>query len=68
MALRPHFAHTEIGRPGIAELTVQRPKALFNHITGFDKNRLRLIWASVSGRLRWALHMILVFRAVVAFN
>ena len=35
MALRTHFTQTEIGCPGIAEFTVQRTKALFDHITGF---------------------------------
>ena len=34
MALRTHFEQTKIGCPGIAEFTVQRPKALFDHITG----------------------------------
>ncbi len=35
MALCTHFEQTEIGCPSIAELTVQRTKALFDHITGF---------------------------------
>ena len=35
MALRTHFNQPEIGCPGIAEFTVQRSKALFDHITGF---------------------------------
>ena len=34
MALRTHFNQPEIGCPGIAEFTVQRTKALFDHITG----------------------------------
>ena len=34
MALRTHFAQPEIGYPGIAEFTVQRTEALFDHITG----------------------------------
>ena len=34
MALRTHFNQPEIGCPGIAEFTVQRPEALFDHITG----------------------------------
>ena len=34
MALRTHFEQTKIGCPGIAEFTVQRTKALFDHITG----------------------------------
>ena len=35
MALRTHFEQTKIGCPGIAEFTVQRTEALFDHITGF---------------------------------
>ena len=34
MALRTHFNQPEIGCPSIAELTVQRTEALFDHITG----------------------------------
>ena len=34
MALRTHFTQTEIGYPRIAEFTVQRTEALFDHITG----------------------------------
>ena len=34
MALRTHFNQSEIGCPGVAEFTVQRTKALFDHITG----------------------------------
>ena len=34
MALCTHFAQSEVGCPGIAEFTVQRTEALFNHITG----------------------------------
>ncbi len=34
MALCTHFAQSEIGCPGIAEFTVQRTEALFDHITG----------------------------------
>ncbi len=34
MALRTHFEQTKIGCPGIAEFTVQRTEALFDHITG----------------------------------
>ena len=35
MALRTYFEQTKIGCPGVAEFTVQRPEALFDHITGF---------------------------------
>ena len=35
MALRTHFEQTKIGCPGVAEFTVQRTEALFDHITGF---------------------------------
>ena len=34
MALRTHFNQPEIGCPGVAEFTVQRTEALFDHITG----------------------------------
>ena len=34
MALRTHFEQTKIGCPGVAEFTVQRTEALFDHITG----------------------------------
>ena len=34
MALRTHFNQPEIGCPGVAEFTVQRPEALFEHIPG----------------------------------
>ena len=35
MALRTYFEQTKIDCPGIAEFTVQRTEALFDHITGF---------------------------------
>ena len=46
MALRTHFTQTKIGCPGIAEFTVQRTEALFDHITGFRQIpvTLRLIF------------------------
>ena len=34
MALCAHFTQTKIGYPGVAEFTVQRTEALFDHITG----------------------------------
>ena len=34
MALRTYFNQSEIGCPGVAEFTVQRTEALFDHITG----------------------------------
>ena len=34
MALCAHFNQPEIGCPGVAEFTVQRTEALFDHITG----------------------------------
>ena len=34
MALCAYFEQTKIGCPGVAEFTVQRPEALFDHITG----------------------------------
>ena len=47
MALRTHFEQPEIGCPGVAEFTVQRPEALFDHITG-----LRQISVAFSLRFR----------------
>ena len=46
MALRTHFNQPEIDCPGIAKFTVQRPEALFDHITGFRQISvtLRLIF------------------------
>ena len=37
MALRTHFNQSEIGCPRIAEFTVQRTEALFDHITGLRR-------------------------------
>ena len=34
MALCAYFEQTKIGCPGVAEFTVQRTEALFDHITG----------------------------------
>ena len=47
MALRTHFNQSEIGCPGVAEFTVQRTEALFDHITG-----LRQISVTFGLRLR----------------
>ena len=47
MALRTHLNQSEIGCPGIAEFTVQRTEALFDHITG-----LRQISVTLRLRLR----------------
>ena len=46
MALRTYFEQTKIGCPGVAEFTVQRPEALFDHITGLRQIpvTLRLIF------------------------
>ncbi len=46
MALRTHFNQPEIGCPSVAEFTVQRTEALFDHITGFRQ-------ISVALRLRF---------------
>ena len=78
MALRTHFTQTEIGCPGVAEFTVQRTKALFDHIMG-----LRQIAVAFGLRLRQRtvavgfahnavqqlmfFQMLPVFRTVVAF-
>ena len=78
MALRTHFNQPEIGCPGVAEFTVQRTEALFDHITG-----LRQISVAFGLHLRQRtvavgfahnavqqpmfFQMLSVFRTVVAF-
>ena len=79
MALRTHFNQSEVGCPCIAEFTVQRTEALFDHITGLSTN-IGCVWFALpdSGCLRWALRiipsnnwmlfqMLPVFLTVIAF-
>ena len=78
MALRTHFTQTKIGCPGIAEFTVQRPKALFDHITGlrqisvafglhFRQRTVAVGFAHNAVQQLMFFQMLPVFRTVVAF-
>ncbi len=78
MALRTHFNQSEIGCPGVAELTVQRTEALFDHITGLRqisvafglRFRQRTVAAGFAHNAVQQLmffQMLPVFRTVVAF-
>ena len=78
MALRTHFNQPEIGCPGIAEFTVQRTEALFDHITGFRqipvafglRFRQRAVavgFAQNAVRQLVLFQMLPVFRTVIAF-
>ena len=78
MALRTHFNQSEIGCPGIAEFTVQRTKALFDHITGlrqiavtfglrFRQRTVAVGFAHNAVQQLMFFQMLPVFRTVVAF-
>ena len=78
MALRTHFNQPEIGCPRIAEFTVQRTKALFDHIMGLRqisvtfglrfRQRTVVVGFAHNAVLQPMLFQMLpVFRAVVAF-
>ena len=78
MALRTHFNQPEIGCPGVAEFTVQRTEALFDHITGFRqipvtfglRFRQRTVavgFAHNAVQQPMFFQMLSVFRAVIAF-
>ena len=78
MALRTHFTQTKIGCPGIAEFTVQRPEALFDHITGlrqisvafglrFRQRTVAVGFAHNAVQQPMFFQMLSVFRTVVAF-
>ena len=73
-----HFAQSEVGCPGIAELTVQRTEALFDHITGLRqisvafglhfRQRMFAVGFAHNTVLQPMLFQVLsVFRTVVAF-
>ena len=77
MALRTHFTQTKIGCPGVAEFTVQRTEALFDHITGLRqisvafglRFRQRTVAAGLAHNAVQQLmlfQMLPVFRTVVA--
>ena len=78
MALRTHFNQPEIGCPGVAEFTVQRPEALFDHITGlrqisvtfglrFRQRTVAVGFAHNAVQQPMFFQMLSVFRAVIAF-
>ena len=78
MALRTHFTQTKIGCPGVAEFTVQRTEALFDHITGlrqisvafglhFRQRTVAVGFAHNAVQQLMFFQMLPVFRAVVAF-
>ena len=78
MALRTHFEQTKIGCPGIAEFTVQRTEALFDHITGlrqipvtlrlrFRQRTVAVGFAHNTVQQPMLFQMLPVFRTVVAF-
>ena len=78
MALRTHFAQSEVGCPRIAEFTVQRTEALFDHITGLRqisvafglrfRQRMFAVGFAHNAVLQPTLFQMLpVFRTVVAF-
>ena len=78
MALRTHFNQSEIGCPGVAEFTVQRTKALFDHITGlrqisvafglhFRQRTVAVGFAHNAVQQLMLFQMLSVFRTVVAF-
>ena len=78
MALRTHFNQPEIGCPGIAEFTVQRTEALFDHITGlrqisvafglrFRQRMVAVGFAHNAVQQPMFFQMLPVFLAVIAF-
>ena len=78
MALRTHFTQTKIGCPGVAEFTVQRTEALFDHITGlrqisvafglrFRQRTVAVGFAHNAVQQLVFFQMLPVFRTVVAF-
>ena len=78
MALHAHFNRPEIGCPRIAEFTVQRTEALFDHITGFRqisvafglRFRQRMFAVGFAHNTVQQLvffQMLSVFRTVIAF-
>ena len=78
MALRTHFNQTKIGCPGVAEFTVQRTEALFDHITGlrqisvafglhFRQRTVAVGFAHNAVQQLMVFQMLPVFRTVVAF-
>ena len=78
MALHTHFNQPETGCPGIAEFTVQRTEALFDHITGlrqisvafglhFRQRTVAVGFAHNAILQSTLFQMLPVFRTVIAF-
>ena len=78
MALCTHFNQSEIGCPGVAEFTVQRTKALFDHITGlrqisvtfglrFPQRTVAVGFAHNAVQQLMPFQMLPVFLTVIAF-
>ena len=78
MALCTHFEQTKIGCPGVAEFTVQRTEALFDHITGlrqisvafglhFRQRMVAVGFAHNAVQQPMFFQMLPVFLAVIAF-
>ena len=78
MALCAYFEQTKIGCPGVAEFTVQRPEALFDHITGlrqisvtfglrFRQRTVAVGFAHNAVQQLMVFQVLPVFRAVIAF-
>ena len=67
MALCTHFAQSEVGCPGVAEFTVQRTEALFDHITGLRQIAVAVGFAHNAVLQPMLFQMLPVFRTVVAF-
>ena len=78
MALCAHFNQSEIGCPDVAEFTVQRPEALFDHITGlrqisvtfglrFRQRTVAVGFAHNAVQQPMFFQMLPVFRTVIAF-
>ena len=78
MALRTHFNQPEIGCPCVAEFTVQRTEALFDHITGlrqisvafglhFRQRTVAVGFAHNAVQQPMFFQMLPVFRTVIAF-
>ena len=78
MALCTHFEQTKIGCPGVAEFTVQRTEALFDHITGlrqisvafglrFRQRMFAVRFAHNAVQQLMLFQMLPVFLTVVAF-
>ena len=72
MALRTHFEQTKIGCPGVAEFTVQRTEALFDHITGLRQISVALglcfrQWMFAVGFAHNAVQQLVLFQMLPVF-